>query len=46
MFCRPIILCVLNCVTENIQVTDGLMLASPALDVDVNLPIYVISIIM
>jgi hypothetical protein len=23
MFCRPIILCLLNCVTETIQVTEG-----------------------
>ena len=46
MFCGPIVLCLLNCVTENILVADGRMLVTPALDVDVILPIYVISIII
>ena len=30
MLCRPIILCLLNCITENVQVTEVRMLASPA----------------
>jgi len=29
MFCRPVILCLLNCITETIQMTEGRMLASP-----------------
>ena len=29
MFYRPIILCLLNFITETIQVTEGCMLASP-----------------
>jgi hypothetical protein len=31
MFCRPVILCSLNCVTETFLVTAGRMLASPLL---------------
>ena len=31
MFWRPLILCLLNYVTETVQVTEGSMLASPAL---------------
>ena len=31
MFCRPIILCLLNHIPETIQVTEGRILASPVL---------------
>jgi len=31
MFWRPLTLCSLNCFTETVQVTEGSMLASPAL---------------
>jgi len=31
MFCRPIILCLLNCSAEAIGVTEGRMLVRPAL---------------
>jgi hypothetical protein len=41
MFCRPTVLCALNCITEIILVTEvaniileGRMLASPGLDID------------
>jgi hypothetical protein len=30
MFCRTILLCLLNCVTETVQVTEGCILSSPA----------------
>jgi hypothetical protein len=33
MFCRHIILCLLKCVAENIQVTEGGKFVSPVLDV-------------
>jgi len=31
MFCRPFTLCVLSCISETMQVTEGLMLASSVL---------------
>jgi hypothetical protein len=31
MFCRPVVLCLLNGVTDTIQVTEGCMWASPVL---------------
>ena len=35
MFCRPITLCLLNGITETLQVTKGCMLASPAKNIEI-----------
>lgn len=40
MFCRPIIQCLLNCISGTIQVTKGRMLANPASDNQSGLWVY------
>jgi hypothetical protein len=31
MFCRPVIVCLLNCVIETLQVAEGRMLDNPSI---------------
>jgi hypothetical protein len=41
MFCRPITLCLFNCITETLQVTNGHVLASPAINIELCISLFI-----